>query len=258
MLTGKRLECGVTRPLAVVTGASSGTGAGLATAIAAALFDVVLVGRDRDRLEETAVRCREFGGSVDMCLVDLGDVSAAKVLSNTVQGRPVHLLVHAAGEYVRGPVELATDDEFETLMRSNVGSFMRTVRTLIPALRTGPGDVVLINSTQGSQGSHSLGLYAASQHATKALADSLRNELFTDGIRVLVVHCGRTATPRQHRIFEVEGRAWKPDELLQVTDVADMVMAALRLPRRAEVTELTMLPMWKAPDAAAFSTKRTH
>ena len=236
-----------TRTLAVITGASSGIGAGIAAMLALNGFDVVVVGRDRPRLDATAQRCIAAGATADACVVDLRDADCGERLLESIGGRRVDVLVHAAGDYVRGPIETATDEELDTLMGSNVGSFLRVVRALIPVLRTGPGDIVLINSTQGVTAAAGVGLFAASQHATRALADAVRHELFADGIRVLVVHAGRTATPRQQRIFQTEGRPWTPDVLLHVDDIADTVVSALRLPRRAEVSELTILPMWKAP-----------
>jgi NADP-dependent 3-hydroxy acid dehydrogenase YdfG len=59
------------------------------------------------------------------------------------------------------------------------------------------------------------------------------------------VYLGRTATPRQERIFASEGRAYEPGRLMQPEDIAAMVAAALRLPRRAEVVSLTMRPSEK-------------
>jgi NADP-dependent 3-hydroxy acid dehydrogenase YdfG len=63
---------------------------------------------------------------------------------------------------------------------------------------------------------------------------------------VLSIYPGRTATPRQARIFEMEGRPYAPDRLLQPEDIATMIVAALKLPRTAEVTNLTIRPMLKA------------
>jgi NADP-dependent 3-hydroxy acid dehydrogenase YdfG len=78
------------------------------------------------------------------------------------------------------------------------------------------------------------------------MSDTLRDEVNGDGIRVLTVYPGRTATPRQERIFAMEGRAYTPERLLQPQDIAAMIVASLKLPRTAEVTNLTIRPMQKA------------
>ncbi len=67
-----------------------------------------------------------------------------------------------------------------------------------------------------------------------------------DGIRVLSIFPGRTATPRMEILFAKEGRAYKPELLLQPEDVAEMVTHALRLPRTAEVTDISIRPMQKS------------
>jgi len=74
----------------------------------------------------------------------------------------------------------------------------------------------------------------------------LREEVNSDGIRVLSVYPGRTATPRVAKLFEKEGRAYQPDLLVQPEDIAEMVTHSLRLPRTAEVTDISIRPMQKS------------
>ena len=72
------------------------------------------------------------------------------------------------------------------------------------------------------------------------VADSLRAEVNRDGVRVLTLHVGRTATELQERIFARENRPYTPESLIQPEDVADIVVCAITLPRRAQVTTLTI------------------
>ena len=103
-----------------------------------------------------------------------------------------------------------------------------------------------MNSTVGLEARAGVGQYASTQHALRAIADALRAEVNSDGVRVLTVYLGRTATARQKRIFQLEGRQYTPELLMQPEDVAHMVMAAIRLPRTAEVTEIRMRPLVKS------------
>ena len=77
------------------------------------------------------------------------------------------------------------------------------------------------------------------------MGDSLRDEVNEDGVRVLSVFPGRTATPRQERIHAGEGREYRPERLLQPADVASVVVCALELPRTAEVTDISLRPFLK-------------
>ena len=88
----------------------------------------------------------------------------------------------------------------------------------------------------------SVGLYAATKHGLRALADSLRDEVNHDGIRVLSVYLGRVAGPLQEEIHALEGKAYRPGELIQPEDVAGIVVHALALPSTAELTELDIRP----------------
>jgi NADP-dependent 3-hydroxy acid dehydrogenase YdfG len=64
-------------------------------------------------------------------------------------------------------------------------------------------------------------------------------------MRVLSIFPGRTATPMQERIFQAEGKEYRPERLLQPEDVAESVVNALRLPENAEVTDIHLRPAIK-------------
>jgi NADP-dependent 3-hydroxy acid dehydrogenase YdfG len=137
-------------------------------------------------------------------------------------------------------------EEYALAFAANVSGPMHLTRLLLPSLRQTQGQIVFINSTQGLAASPGVGMFAATQHALRAMADSLRDEVNGDGVRVLTVYPGRTATPRQARIFEFEGRPYAPERLLQPEDIATMIIASLKLPTTAEVTNLTIRPMLKS------------
>jgi len=105
---------------------------------------------------------------------------------------------------------------------------------------------VFINSTQGLRAAAGVGQYAATKHAMKAIADSLRDEVNAAGVRVTSVFLGRTATEMQRAIFALEGRQYQPGRLIQPADVAEIVLSLLLLPRTTEVTDIVLRPMQKA------------
>jgi NADP-dependent 3-hydroxy acid dehydrogenase YdfG len=117
---------------------------------------------------------------------------------------------------------------------------------LLPLLKSRQGQIVFINSSQGLQAKGNTGPFAATQHALKAIADSLRQEVNADGMRILSIFPGRTATPRMKALYELEGRAYRPELLLQAEDIAQVVLDALLLPRTAEITNLEIRPHIKS------------
>jgi NADP-dependent 3-hydroxy acid dehydrogenase YdfG len=120
-------------------------------------------------------------------------------------------------------------------------------RAVLPLVASAGGDIVFVNSTAATRGVAGSSAYAASKAALRSFADSLRDEVNPDGVRVLTVLLGRTATAMQEDVHRSEGRKYQPEYLVQPGDVATMVIAALALPRRAEVTEITMRPARRPP-----------
>ena len=118
-------------------------------------------------------------------------------------------------------------------------------QALLPLLKSRSGQIVFINSSQGLTARANTGAYAATQHALKALADSLRQEVNADSIRVVSLFLGRTATARMKALYQTEGRKYEPELLLQAEDIAQVVMASLQLPRTAEITDVAIRPFRK-------------
>ncbi len=108
---------------------------------------------------------------------------------------------------------------------------------------------MFINSSAGLRAGAGISQYAATKHALKAIADSLREEINAEGLRVLSVYPGRTATPMQASVHAMEGKAYHPERLMQPEDVAAVVINALKLPRSAEVTDISVRPLMKPRQA---------
>lgn len=230
------------RGVALVTGAGSGIGRAIAVALLNTRFDVVLAGRRRDVLEATAAMAN--GGRPRVLPTDLtDDASLAALCAEVTQLGRLDVLVHSAALYAGGRVETAPVADFDAQYAANVRAPYVLTQRLLPLLKSATGQVIFINSTAvgGKMQEHSQ--YAATKHALQALADSLRSEVNRDGIRVLSVYVGRTATPMQERVAEREGHPYRPERLLQPSDVAATVIHALSLPRTAEITDLTIRQM---------------
>jgi NAD(P)-dependent dehydrogenase (short-subunit alcohol dehydrogenase family) len=223
---------------ALVTGGGGGIGGAIASALAERGATVGLVGRRRAGLKRVAATLA--GEDHAAFVVDLTDDAEVRGLARTslrALGR-LDVLVHSNGIHLSGPLDEARLGDFDKLWAANVRSPFLLTQRLVPALRESKGQIVFVNSSVGLGARAGVGQFSATQHALVALADTFRIELNDDGVRVLSVHPGRTATDRARRIFESEGRPYLPEQLLQPEDVAAMVAEALALPRTAEVTDL--------------------
>ena len=230
--------------LALVTGAGSGIGRALALALARHGARVCLTGRTAAKLEATARALPEAGDRVRVLPADLTVDADLKRLAGEVS--ELDILVLAAGEYASGPFADVSASDVDVLYRANVRANYAIVRSFLPALRTRRGDIVFINSSTGLGARPEVGAFSATNHALKALADSLREELAGDGVRVLSVYPGRTATPRLEAMYARTGQVYRPELLLQPEDIAEAVLSALRLPDTAQVTDISLRPLAKS------------
>ena len=232
--------------IAVVTGAGSGIGRAIAQSLAAEQTILYLLGRNVEALEETA-RSLERKGSCKSFLLETdltkdGDVRRA-VGRMKEQSDRVDFLVHCAAQHSLGSVESAPAQRFDELFHINVRAPYLLTQLLLPLLKHSQGQIVFINSLAGIKANAKVSQYAATKHALKALAGSLRHEVNPERLRVLSIFIGRTATPMQESVHTLEGRPYRPNSLMQPEDVAAMVISALRQPPNSQVTEIYMEPL---------------
>ena len=232
---------------AVVTGASSGIGAAIALCLAEEGAKLHLIGRNTAALEAVAQQARKSSPSVRTYRADLSaDADLAKLQTDLKRDCDrMDILVHSAGVIALGPLESASLEDFDRQYRTNVRAPFALTQALLPMLRTHQGSVVFVNSSAGMNTRASISQYSATKHALKAIADSFRAEVNSDGIRVLTVYPGRTASPQQAAIHQAEGKAYSPELLMQPADVARIIVDALKVNRTAEVTDISIRPMRK-------------
>lgn len=238
-----------TDQIAIVTGASSGVGRAIAQQLASYGAGLCLIGRNRDNLSTTAAEIQTtvsvpvFTYQVDLARIE----SIAAFVTRLRQDiHRVDVLVHSAGVIARGAVATTPVEEFDRHYAANVRAPYFLTQQLLPLLRAYQGQIVFINSSAAVNARAEVSQYAATKSALKALADSIREEVNGDGIRVLNVFLGRTATPMQAALYEEEKKLYNPELLLQPEDVAIVVSNALSLPRTAEVTDIHIRPLRKS------------
>ena len=185
--------------VAVVTGASSGIGRAVAQGLAREGVTVCAVGRNNEALQQLT---KHDAGCVDRVKVftaDLGndgDIDLLVSELNSTFGR-IDILVHSAGVINLGSVASSAVAELDAMYRINVRAPFLLTQKLLAALEDESGQVVFINSSAGLDAKPGAAQYAATKHALRAVADSLRQEVNDRGIRVLSVYPGRTASTGQ-------------------------------------------------------------
>jgi NADP-dependent 3-hydroxy acid dehydrogenase YdfG len=237
--------------IAVVTGAGSGVGQAIALALAAQGAMLCLVGRTPATLKATACGAKNAKVTARCYPTDLTHDDAVQTLAEQLHREwdAIDILVHSAGVYAMGKLETAPVTDLDRQYRTNVRAPYLLTQMLLPLLRRRQGQVVFINSLVVLTAGGQVGPYATTKHALTALANSFREEVNAEGLRVLSVYIGSTASPMQVMIHDMKGRAYHPEYLLQPSDVAAVVLNALCLSRTAEVTDIHIRPLRKPPQA---------
>ncbi|MCC7053701.1 MAG: SDR family oxidoreductase [Gemmatimonadaceae bacterium] len=186
------------RPLALITGASSGIGAELALCAAADGYDLALVARRIPALTAVAARCeRAHGVKTHVIAADLGDPTASRVLAAELRARrlDVHTLVNNAGLGASGQVaDLALDRQM-SIIQVNIAALTELTRRLLPAmLARGDGAILNVASTAAFLPGPGMAVYYASKAYVLSFTDALGEELRDSGVRVSALCPGPTAT----------------------------------------------------------------
>jgi NADP-dependent 3-hydroxy acid dehydrogenase YdfG len=221
---------------ALITGASSGIGRAIAVALVEEGAEVLLIGRDPGRLDALA---RELGPGSHPHPLDLADDRQLDAAAEAA-GPSLDLLIHSAGLAELGSIDKAAIGALDRMWSVNLRAPVLLTQRCLPALRAARGQIVFINSGAGLVARAGWGHYAATKFALRAVADALREELRADGVRVLSVFPGRTATAMQAEVHRQEGQIYHPERFMQPGDVAAMIVAALVLPRTAHVHEINL------------------
>ncbi len=219
-------------PTAMITGASRGVGAAIATALAPT-HTLFLAGRPSAALDELAER---FGATT--WPIDLGDVDAIEAVVEPIV--ELDVLIHNAGVSYPARVAESSVDEWRATMAINVVGAVALTLPLLPALRSARGHVVFVNSGAGINASPGLASYSASKFALRGFADSLRND--EPGLRVTSIHPGRIDTGMQEELIAYEGREYDAAQFLSPETVAQVIADAVNAPRDAHIHEVIVRP----------------
>ena len=224
---------------ALITGASSGIGATYADRLARRGHDLVLVARDRDRMERLARDLRaETGVSIDVLPADLTESrELARIEARLREDRRIGLLINNAGAALAGGFANPDLDAQDRLIRLNVTAVTRLAGAVTPRfLAEGSGAIVNIASVVALAPEMFPGIYAATKSFVLTFSQGLQAELGPRGLYVQAVLPAATRT----EIWERSGR--NVDDIPGVMEVGELVDAALVGFDRRETITIPPLP----------------
>jgi short-subunit dehydrogenase len=223
---------------AVITGASSGVGKSLAIQLSDAGYKVVLAARSENKLNAIAEEIQTKGGN---CLVVPTDVSKPEQINNlkvrTLEYGDVFVVINNAGLGKFCKIEDVTLEDWNRQLDVNLRASFLVSQAFIPGMKQREkGMLVFMNSVAGKKGYPYSAAYVASKFGMRGLADSMREELRENNIKVISIHPGAVDTP----FWDETGVNFPREEMLDTSTLAQSIMHAIQSPGNFTVEELVV------------------
>ena len=219
---------------AIITGGSRGLGKATAIAFAKEGIDVAITGRNEKALKETVSELETIGVKATYAVFDVGNYEEVKTGIKSIIDTlgTVDILVNNAGIAAFGTFNDMEVSQWSQIIQTNVMGMYYVTKEVLPYLiDKNEGDIINVSSTAGLSGNASTSAYSASKFAVIGMSESLMKEVRKNNIRVCTLTPSTIASDMSIDL----GIATKDseDSVLQPEDFAELIVAGLKLPRRA-------------------------
>lgn len=218
---------------ALITGGGRGLGKATAVAFAQEAINVVITGRNEDTLKETVAELTAFGVKASYAVFDVADFDAVQTAIENLKNNfgTFDILVNNAGVAAFGSVLDMDAKTWKHIVETNLlGTYYVTKAVLPQLISKNEGDIINVSSTAGLNGAATTSAYSASKFGVIGFSDSLMREVRKNNIRVCTLMPSTIASDMSKELKLTDGN---PETVLQPEDFAELIVANLKLPRRA-------------------------
>jgi len=262
------MKCSLQDKWVLVTGASSGFGASMATAFAREGAKLLLGARRLDRLSQVATDAKQ-SGAAEVHFFELDVTKTASVekfmaaTKRVIGGQPLHVLVNnAGGAHGLDPVAAGKDKDWETMLQTNVLGLLRVTRAALPLKPHDAGaSIINIGSTAGHTAYEGGSAYCAAKAGELQITRVLRLELNGTGIRVSTVDPGLAKT--EFSMVRFKGDAARAEKVYEgihpliADDIAETVVWVATRPAHVNIDEILIKPVDQAAMHKIYRRKST-
>lgn len=242
------------RKIALVTGATSGIGEACARKFAEGGYDLIITGRNVDKLKAVELQVRGLGADVLPLVFDVRDRNAAISAVKSLNGKwaVVDVLINNAGLALGLDKEYEGDmDDWEAMIDTNIKGVLTMTRLIVPGMvARNRGHVINIGSVAGDAAYAGGNVYCATKAAVKAITDGLRIDVAHTAVRVTNVKPGLVETNfsvvRFHGDNERADSVYRGIRPLTGDDIADVALYAANAPEHVQVAEVLVLATHQA------------
>ena len=219
---------------AIITGGSRGLGKATALAFAKEGIDVAITGRNEKSLQETVAELKALGVNATYALFNVGNYEEVQIGIKSIIADfgSVDILVNNAGIAAFGSLNDMKVDQWSEIIQTNVmGMYFVTKEVLPYLIEKNEGDIFNVASTAGLNGNANTSAYSASKFAVIGMSESLMKEVRKNNIRVCTLTPSTIASDMSIELGIANKNS--EDSVLQPEDFAELIVAGLKLPRRA-------------------------
>lgn len=246
--------------IVMITGATSGIGEGCARKFAAMGSDLILNGRNREKLEALKNELTHLGVEILLLPFDVRDRNALIEALDSLEGkwRNIDVLVNNAGLVIGVDKEFEGDlDEWEIMIDTNIKALLGITRQVVPGMiKRGRGHIINIGSIAGDAAYQGGSVYCATKAAVKALSDGLRIDLVDTPLKVTNIKPGMVET--NFSVVRYRGDKKRADDFykgikpLNGNDVAEVVYYAASAPEHVQIAEVLVMPTNQATATISY------
>ena len=219
---------------AIITGGGRGLGKATAIAFAKEGIDIAITGRNEAVLKETVAELEAFGVKAIYSVFDVGDYEAVKNSIKSIVNElgAVDILVNNAGIAAFGTLNEMKVEKWSQIIQTNVMGMYYVTKEVLPYLiNQNEGEIINVSSTAGLSGNASTSAYSASKFAVIGMSESLMKEVRKNNIRVCTLTPSTIVSDMSIGLGIADNDS--QESVLQPEDFAELVVAGLKLPRRA-------------------------
>ena len=232
---------------AIITGASGGIGEIIAKSLAREGVKLALLGRNEEKLKKLAVETEKLSG--EKAVIIPGDLTSAEYVLQAVKQANellggIDILINNAGIAHSTPFEEITEEQYDTILDTNVkGPFMMCQKTLPYLRKSAAASIINIASVTAHKGYPLQSVYTASKHALAGFSKSLAKEVFEEGIRVHVISPGGVFTD----MIKTSRPDLTSDGMIVPEDIAELILFILKHRGNAVIDEICVHRAAKEP-----------
>lgn len=217
---------------ALITGAGKGIGKAIALALAKEGVNLILVARTQEEIDNVAAKARALRVKALAITADVADINSVNAAVETALGEfgTIDILINNAGIAAFGKFLDLEPTDWERIIQVNLMGTYYVTRAVLPSMiKQQSGDIINISSTAGLSGNAMTSAYSASKFAVLGLTDSLMQEMRKHNVRVTALTPSTVATDMAKELNLTDGN---PEKVMQAEDIAELIIAQLKLNRR--------------------------